>query len=214
LSDLECASLVVAQLLQSLDTLLKSLAAACLLDCHPGDDGKGSITHLLGYVDDISTCVPLVDLKFLCDNFASIGAPLGCFVSPMKTRILTSTYGLSPLPDIHLLNPFLASCIRDMIACYSTKPNNNDILCPALPVELTTGFCLLGSSIGSPDFALEYFNAQLTDVQDCIELMSTAIFDLHNKLCLFSQCLIQKLPHLLGCDVLYHYDTNNPPYLD
>jgi hypothetical protein len=41
--------------------------------------------------------------------------------------------------------------------------------------------------------------------------MSTAITDPHTKLRLFSQCLIQKIPHLLGCDVLYHYDTDDPP---
>jgi hypothetical protein len=116
------ASLVVVQLLQPLDTLLKSCAAACLLNSHPGDDGKGSITHLLGYVDDVSTCIPLVNLKFLCDNFASIGAPLGCFVNPMKTRILTSTSGFSLLPNIHLLNPSLATCIQNTIAHYSTNP--------------------------------------------------------------------------------------------
>jgi hypothetical protein len=210
------ASLVVAQLLQPLDTCLKSCAAACLLDGHTGDDGKGSITHLLGYVDDVSACVSLANLQFLCDNFASIGALLGCFVNPMKTRILTSTSGLFPLPNNHLLNPSLATCIRDMISCYSTKPNNNDILGPALPVELTTGFSFLSSPIGFPHFACEYFTAQLTDIQDCIELMSMAISDPHTKLHLFSQCLIQKLPHLLGCYVLYHYDTNNPPppYLD
>ncbi len=104
-------------------TKLKSCAAARLLDGHPGDDGKGSTTHLLGYVDDISACVPLVDLKFLCDNFASISAPLGCFVNPIKTCILTSTSGLSALPNIHLLNPSLATCIQDTIAHYSTKPN-------------------------------------------------------------------------------------------
>jgi hypothetical protein len=57
------ASLVVVRLLQPLDTLLKSRAAACLLDGHPGDDGKGSITHLLGYVDDVSICIPLVNLS-------------------------------------------------------------------------------------------------------------------------------------------------------
>ena len=28
---------------------------------------------------------------------------------------------------------------------------------------------------------------------------------------LFSQCLIQKLPHLFGCNVLYHFDPNNSP---
>jgi hypothetical protein len=133
----------------------------------------------------------------------------------MKTLILASTSGLSLLPNIHLLNPSLATYIHDTIARYSTKPNNNDILGPAIPVELTTGLRLLGSPIGSPDFAHEYFNAQLTDVQDCMELLSMAISDIHAKLRLFSKCLIQKLPHLLGCDVLYHYDTDNhPPYLD
>jgi hypothetical protein len=41
--------------------------------------------------------------------------------------------------------------------------------------------------------------------------MSTAITDRHTKLRLFLQCLIQKIPHLLGSNVLYHYDTDKPP---
>ena len=41
--------------------------------------------------------------------------------------------------------------------------------------------------------------------------MSSSIADPHTKLRLFSQCLIQKIPHLLGCDVLYHYNIDNPP---
>jgi hypothetical protein len=131
------AYLVIARILQPLDTLLKSRVAAHLLNGHPGDDSKGSIIHLLGYVDDVSACVPLVDLKFLCDNFASIGAPLSCFVNPMKTRILTSTSGLSPLPDIHLLNPSRATCICNTIAHYSSKSNNNDILGPVMPMEIS-----------------------------------------------------------------------------
>jgi len=129
----------------------------------------------------------------------------------MKTRILTSTSGRSPLPTLNLTNPQLATSISTTIAKYSTKPNHNDILGPALPVELTTGFRLLGSPIGSPEFAQDYFDTQLTDVQDSIALMSETIADPHTRLRLFSQCLIQKLPHLLGSDVLYHYDPNNPP---
>jgi hypothetical protein len=205
------ASLVVARLLEPLDVLLKSRASTRLLAGHTGDDDNGGITHLLGYVDNVSACVPLEDLQFLCDNFASIGTPLGCFVNPMKTRILTSTSGLSPIPTLSLTDPQLASSISATIAQYSTKPNPNDILGPAIPVELTNGFRLLGSPIGSADFTQDYFDSQLTTVQDSIALMSTAITDPHTKLRLFSQCLIQKLPHLLGCDVLYHYDTNNPP---
>ena len=205
------ASLVVARLLQPLDDLLKSRASARLLAGHAGDDDNGSITHLLGYVDDVSACVPLEDLQFLCDNFATIGAPLGCFVNPMKTRILTSTSGHSPIPTLSLTNPQLASSISTTIAQYSTKPNPTDILGPALPVELTTGFRLLGSPIGSAAFAQDFFDTQLTTIQDSIALMSTTITDPHTKLRLFSQCLIQKIPHLLGCDVLYHYDPCNPP---
>ena len=82
---------------------------------------------------------------------------------------------------------------------------------PPLPVELTDGFHLLGSPIGSPAFSHDYFDTQLTAIQDAIELMSTNITDPHTKLSLFAQCLIQKLPHLLGSDVLHHYDITNPP---
>jgi hypothetical protein len=131
----------------------------------------------------------------------------------MKTRILTSTLGhSSPLPDLHQLNPTLATSIFDTIFRYSTKTNDINILGPSLPAELTTGFRLLGSPVGSPAFTREYFNTQLLDIQTCITSMSTAITDRHTKLRLFSQCLIQKIPHLhlLGCDVLYHYDMDIP----
>jgi hypothetical protein len=205
------ASLVVSTLLQPLDIELRERATTRLRNGDPGDDGLGGITHLLGYVDDVSACVPLKDLQFLCDRFATIGAPLGCFVNPMKTRILTSTSGHSPIPDLHHINPRLATTISNAISKYSTRPNDVDILGPPLPAELTTGFRLLGSPVGSPAFAREYFNTQLIDIQTCITTMSIAITDRHTRLRLFSQCLIQKIPHLLGCDVLYHYDTDEPP---
>jgi hypothetical protein len=198
-------------LLQPLYIELRERAATRLRNGDPGDDGLGGITHLLGYVNDVSACVPLKDLQFLCDQFATFGAPLGCFVNPMKTRIFTSTSGHSPIPDLHHINPTLATTISDAISKYSTRPNNFDILGPPLPAELTTGFCLLGSLVGSPAFAREYFNTQLIDIQTCITTMSNAITDRHTKLRLFSQCLIQKIPHLLGCDVLYYYDTDEPP---
>ena len=94
----------------------------------------------------------------------------------MKTRILTSTLGhSSPLPDLHQLNPTLATSIFDTIFRYSTKTNDINILGPSLPAELTTGFRLLGSPVGSPAFTREYFNTQLLDIQTCITTMSTAI---------------------------------------
>jgi hypothetical protein len=84
-------------------------------------------------------------------------------------------------------------------------------LAPPIPADLTTGFRLLGSPVGSPTFAREFFNDQLRDIQTKITLFSEAIIDPQTKLRLFSQCLIKKIPHLLGCDVLHHFDPNNPP---
>jgi hypothetical protein len=115
------ASLVVANLLQPLDIELHNRATTCLLNGNPGDNGFGGIIHLLGYVDNVSACVPLADLQFLCDQFATIGTPLGCFVNPMKTRILTSTSGHSPIPNLFHLNSMLATSITDTISQYSTS---------------------------------------------------------------------------------------------
>ena len=81
------ASLDVACLLKPLDKLLRACATHRLNSGNPGDDGAGGITHLLGFVDDVSACVPLEDLEFHCDHFKTLGKPLGCFVNTMKTRI-------------------------------------------------------------------------------------------------------------------------------
>jgi hypothetical protein len=133
-------SLVVTTLLQPLDIELCKRATTRLLNGDPGNDGFGGITHILGYVDNVSVCIPLTDSQFLCDQFAIIGTPLGCFVNPMKTRILTSTSGHSTIPDLFHLNPMLATSTTDTITQYSTKPNDIDVLGPPLPAELNTGF--------------------------------------------------------------------------
>ncbi len=61
------ASLVVANLLQPLDIELCKRATTWLLNGDPGDDDFGGITHLLGYVDNVSACIQLADLQFLCN---------------------------------------------------------------------------------------------------------------------------------------------------
>jgi len=106
------------------------------------------------------------------------------------------------------LEPTLAASISNTIVKYSLQPYKSDHSAPPIPAELTTGFRLLGSPVGSPTFAREFFN---DNVQTSITLLSAAITDPQTKLRLFLQCLIQKLPHLLGCDVLYHFDPNDTP---
>ena len=169
------ASLVVACLLKPLAKLLCARAAHQLKNGNLGDDGAGVITHLLGFVDDVSACVFLADLEFFCDHFNTLGKPLGCFINPMKTQILTFTSGHSPLNTLSKLEPTLAALISNTIAKYSLQPNKSDHSAPPIPAELTIGFRLLGSPVGSPTFAKEFFNDQLSDVQTKITLLSEAI---------------------------------------
>jgi hypothetical protein len=147
------ASIVVAELLESRDHLLKQQATEQLLSGNHGNDGNGGVTHLLGYINDLSACTPLDDLQFLCEQFDRLGSPLGCFINPMKTRILTSTSGTSPLAAIRLTNPTLATSIEHTISTYSTKPNSTTPTGPPLPVELATGCRLLWSPFGSASLA-------------------------------------------------------------
>jgi hypothetical protein len=155
------ASLVVAKLLEPVDHLLKQQTTEQLLSGNHGNDGNGGVTHLLGFINNISTCTPLDDLQFLCKQFDELSSPLGDFANPMKTRIITSTSGTSSLTAIRLTNPTLATSIKHTISTYSTKPNNTMPTGPPLPVKLTTRCYLLGSPIGSASFAKQYFNEQL-----------------------------------------------------
>jgi hypothetical protein len=176
----------------------------------PSNDGYGGITHLLSYVDDTSTCIYLPDLEFFCNTLKTNGAALGCFINMAKTRILTSCNGTSPLPLISASNPELGLSIANMIATFSTTPHPTDTTTPAIPVELTHGFRLLGHPVGSATFANEFFIKCISVVNKCIISLNNSISDQQTKLRLFTQCIIQKIPHLLSSDVLYHLPTNNP----
>jgi len=207
------ASFVVARLLAPIDVLLRERAATRLASGDHGDDGYGGISHLLSYVDDISTCVYLPDLEFICDTLRSNGASLGCFVNTSKTRILTSCNGSSPLPSITNHNACLGESILSTIHQFSNAPHH-DTPHTTIPIELVDGFRLLGHPVGSAKFAADFFTKCTTIVRNCITSLSNSISDQHTKLRLFSMCLIQKLPHLLSSDVMYHlpHDDPNPPW--
>ena len=207
------ASFVVARLLAPIDALLRERAAARLAAGDPADDTYGGISHLLSYVDDISTCVYLPDLEFLCTTLKTRGAALGCFVNTHKTRILTSCNGSSPIKRITSINPSLGRSITTTIATFSNEPDPADTS-STRPVELTSGFRLLGHPVGSASFASSFF-AKCTDtVKKCVDTLSTSISDPQTRLRIFSSCLLQKIPHLLSSDIMYHLppDDPNPPW--
>jgi hypothetical protein len=194
-------SFMVARLLEPINALLRTGAAERLASGNP---------NLLSYVDDISTCIYLPDLEFFCNTIKTNGAALGCFVNMTKTRILTSCNGTSPLPLISPSNLELGLSIANTIATFSTTPYPTDTTVPAIPVELTHGFCLLGHPVGSATFVNEFFTKCISIVKKCIVSLNDSISDQQTKLRLFSQCIIQKIPHLLSSDVLYHLPTDNP----
>ncbi len=191
------ASFVVTRLLAPIDALLRERAATRLASGDHGDDGYGGISHLLSYVDDISTCVYLPDLEFLCKTLRSNGASLGCFVNTSKTRILTSCNGSSPLPSINYHNARLGESISSTIRQFSNAPHP-DTPHTTIPIKLVDRFRLLGHPVGSAKFAADFFMKCTTIVRNCITSLSNSISDQHTKLRLFSMCLIQKIPHLLS----------------
>ena len=112
------------------------------------DDGHGSITHIFGYLDDVTTLVPLRDLLFFCQSFNEIGTSLGCFLNPGKTRIFTSTDGQSILHDLAEFDDELAEEVLMALSEFLVKA-------PPTP----DGTCrLLGAPVGSDQFALEFFD--------------------------------------------------------
>jgi hypothetical protein len=177
------ATLVLQRALKPLDKALKDRASQRAQQGNKHDDKHGGVLHQLGYMDDISALLPLEDVKFYCDEIKTIGSKIGCFINPYKTRILTSCNGESILPLLQSTNPHLGQEIADTIAKFSLKQdeNKNDI-----PVELTQGFRLLGTPVGSQAFAQEYYKEQLASVTEGLQSLSKHINDRQTKLKLFS----------------------------
>ena len=196
------ATLVLHRVLKPLDEQLRQRAADRLHNGDLGDDGFGSLAHLLAYMDDISSTVHHKDIKFFCTEIEKLGLPRGCFVNPHKTRILTSCSGESIIPSMAIVDEGLAQDIADTIARYSNKPNNDG---STTPIELTDGFRLLGTPVGSSTFAQQFFTDQLHTTREEAIKLTSRITDHQTRLKLFSQCTINKLPHLLGADVMHNH---------
>jgi hypothetical protein len=155
-------------------------------------------------MDDISSTVPHEDVQFFCQELDKLGKKIGCFVNPLKTRILTSCSGNSILPSLADTNHSLATEIETTIATFSIKQNKDDSLSP---IELTDGFRLLGSPVGSKHFAQTFYDEQLQSVTSTLTSLEHSIPDIHTRLKLFTHCVLQKLPHLLDSDVMHNYPT-------
>ena len=176
-----------------------------------GDDNHGSKTVQEGYVDDLFASLAHEDVLFYIDKFNELARPLGLFINPYKTRILTSCNGQSIIPDLAEHDLEVASSLKSALELYSQEkpeiPGNDPI-----PVELTEGFIYLGSPVGSPSFANRYFRARVAAVQSEATLLAANIPDLQSRLRIFHQCTINKLPFLLGMEVLHNLPLDDQQF--
>jgi hypothetical protein len=182
------ATLVLDRVLKPLEEQLHQRAAARLTNGIPGDNSFSSLAHIFAYMDDISLTVALEDVQFFCEEIDKLGTPWGCFINPLKTRILTSSDGHSILPQLHKDNPDLDSEIKRTISTYSITYNKTTN--KTLPVKLVDGFRLLGTPIGSHSFAHEYYNKQISAVTTALNNLTKNITDRHTCLKLFAICTI------------------------
>ena len=107
---------------------------------------------------------------------------------------------------VRLLNTILLSGIPFNIHQeFSTSPHPTNKTLPDNPIELTTGLRPLGHLVGSANFASDFFDCRITNVKKNITSLLDNISNLQTCLHLFSQCIIQKLPHLLCSDMLFHF---------
>ena len=122
-----------------------------------------------------------------------------------------SCNGASILPALRLHDAALHSDVAWTIANFS-KQKGATPDAPDRPVELTSGFRLLGTPVGSSEYTASFFDDQLQSLRADIDSLHANIADLHTRLKLFAQCTAQRLPHLLGADIMHSlpldYDGN------
>jgi hypothetical protein len=107
-------------------------------------------------------------------------------------------------------NPTLGQSITTTIETFSNEPDRADTT-STRPVELTSsGFRLLGHPVGLASFASSFFDKCTDTVKKCVETLSTSISDPQTRLRIFSSCLLQKIPHLLSSDIIYHLPPDDP----
>lgn len=155
-------------------------------------------------MDDISSTVHHKDLQFFRTETEKLGLSRGCFVNPQKTRILTLCLGGSIIPSIATTDKALAQELTITNTTQNTPSRKTTM--ERLPIERTDVFRLLGTPVGSASFARTYYNKQLLfNSNNEADKLTERIPDLHTHLKLFSQCTVNKLPHLLDSGVTHNH---------
>ena len=180
------ACLALHTILVALDRSLRRRAHARKSSA-PGDDGQGSITSFLAYLDDVNALIPFIDLAFTLEEFRHLGVPIGAVINQRKTKILSSFSSQPPLSS-HLSS-----------AAALLSPSSH----------LQQGIRLLGVPLGSTHFVDQYLDSQADLLAASASRLQSKLRSLQTRFTLFTQCIQAKVPHLMFADVLAHYHPSS-----
>ncbi len=158
---------------------------------------------------NISAMIHHKDINFYLTELNKLGKAYGCYINPKKTCIITSCNHKSILPELDSTSPNTAQEIQDCLHQYfhSTNKQTGEII----REEVTDGFCLLGMPIRSEHFARSFYIDQLKLVQHQCQLLTDHITDRQTWLKIFKTWTVQKLPQLLGSDIMHSLPTDFDP---
>ena len=93
----------------------------------------------MGYIDDVGTATPHVDILFFFEEFNHLGRSFGLYLNPSRTRILISTSGTCSLSSIEEeYGSDIAGDLLKAISLYSTDATSLSTIAADLPqIECT-----------------------------------------------------------------------------
>ena len=195
------AAIVLHEILSKIYPELLERAKQRKLSGDDGDDGMGGIAIIMGYVDDVNSMLYLDDVDFFLRRFEDEATPEGAVLNTTKTRILTTTTGVSLVDRLkatgNLSLMMKAERLFQAISRYSTTKVDG----ASTPLEVTDGLRVLGVPIGSPQFCKSFLNKALLRAENDANALLTKLDDLQTTLRIFSMCTAHKITHLFGCDV-------------
>ena len=183
------SALVLHELLLPLQHQLNSRAATRKRNNKPGDDGQGSLTNLLAYLDDTTAVVAYEDANFIIDYINLHGAQYGCIIQNEKTKFLTSTNGTTPFNFLPKQHQTLLTQLRNRCS----NP---------LQAELVTGTRLLGTPIGNCEFINKFQADIIGNIEKQLSLTQVLVNDPHIQFLLLKHNIESKSAHLQSSAIL------------
>ena len=191
------SSLVLARIMDAIHADLNDRAATRKANGSLGDDGHGSRTSCLSYMDDTNGGIPHVDLSFFFRSLVRRGRPVGVVLSSTKNIFITSTNGESPLG---CLPRDLKNEIRNLIQDFGGAQG-----------EVLTGAKLLGSPLGNNDYSRSFLANRLqSKCVDPVESVMSTVSDHQASLILLRHCVQDMINHLHFVDVVTGSNVSSP----